>query len=279
MPDNPYSHYNDPKGNCFQRLWVLEEGDGVDIDRQAFHNPEFAHWDEEAEDDEEEEAELPPENNEAFRGDPVRPFADEEDTEDEEPAPDQRRNRNVIEIVNFARPGAQNPQLIALPERPRAGAVVPPPAPNPPQGQPRRGNGQQANRQRAMANEPGRANPGQARFRAHLPRRPPARPQQDARVIDVANGEIDPAIVDGDHNGAADEAPGQLPPAAPGQGNQQAGPIRGIGLERFLQLAEQDQEDQWDSDELEGDDFDEPEGADFEFAPRRGELARVFGWR
>ena len=72
------------------------------------------------------------------------------------------------------------------------------------------------------------------------------------------------------------EPAGELPPAAPGQGNQQAGPIRGMGLDRFLQLAQQDQEDDWDSDELNEDDF---RGMDFEHEPRRDDRARVQGWR
>jgi hypothetical protein len=55
--------------------------------------------------------------------------------------------------------------------------------------------------------------------------------------------------------GVAAEA-GILPPAAPGQGNQRAGPIGGIGLDRFLQLALRDEEDEWDSDELDEDDLE-----------------------
>ena len=164
MPDNPYTHYNNPHLGCYMRLWVLEAGDGENVDRGAYHHPELAEWHEEGEEeDTDEEDEPPPENNEALQGEPARPFADGEDSDDEEPAPDQRRNRNVIEIVNFARPGVQNAQRIELPERPRAEPAVPPQAPNPPR-QRRRGGGQQANRQRAMVNEPGRAN--QARGQA-----------------------------------------------------------------------------------------------------------------
>jgi len=60
-------------------------------------------------------------------------------------------------------------------------------------------------------------------------------------------------------NGHEEEvAPPVLPYAAPGQGNHpggamQPGPVRAMGLERFLQLAQQDQEDEWDSDELDED--------------------------
>jgi E3 ubiquitin-protein ligase RNF14 len=162
MPENPYRHYNDTSSPCYMKLWVLEEGDGEGVDRGAFHNPDVvAEWEAAAAaEDSDEEDELPPENFAAFRG--QRPFADEEDTDDEEPAPDQRRNRNVIEIVM---PG-QNAQRIELPERPRE-APVPPQAPIPPRrGRRRRGGGQLANRQRAMANEPARINRGQGQARA-----------------------------------------------------------------------------------------------------------------
>jgi len=48
-----------------------------------------------------------------------------------------------------------------------------------------------------------------------------------------------------------------------------------MGLERFLQLAQQDQEDEWDSDELD-EDLDElvPEEQ-----PRRNNRARDRNWR
>jgi hypothetical protein len=49
-----------------------------------------------------------------------------------------------------------------------------------------------------------------------------------------------------------------------------------MGLDRFLQLAQQDQEDEWDSDELDDEDF---RGMQFEHEPRHGERARVLGWR
>ncbi|KIW29036.1 uncharacterized protein PV07_04883 [Cladophialophora immunda] len=298
MPDNPYRHFNDLKSKCYMRLWVMEEGDGEGVDVDRLHNPDLAEWDEidDADEDSDDE-ELPPENFAAFRGDHGRPFADEEDTDDEEPAPDQRRNRQMhIEIVNFARPGAQNPQRIELPERPRAQAPaeprVPPQPPNPPRARPRRrGGGQQANRQRAMANEPARAGPdrGQARGRVRLP---VAMPIQDARVaeerqngLNRQNGGIVHALPDrdGNENGDAAPPPAQFPLAAPGQGNHpgavlgaQAGPIRAMGLERFLQLAQQDQEDEWDSDELDEDDF---QAMEHEHEPRRRRQERAMGWR
>lgn len=235
MPDNPYQHFNDLQSRCYMRLWELEAGDGEGVDRQAFHNPELGEWDEIMEmDTDSEDDDLPPENFDDFRGE--RPFEDE-DTSDEEPAPDQRRNMH-IEIVNFARPGGNNAQRIALPERPRAPEPAPPAVPNPPRRR-RRGGGQQGNRQRAMRNEPARA---------MVDAQPPPRRQEAPRnpAQNVAAGDGDLPV---------------LPQAAPGQGNHaggamQPGPVRAMGLERFLQLAQQDEEDEWDSDELD-EDFDE----------------------
>jgi E3 ubiquitin-protein ligase RNF14 len=65
----------------------------------------------------------------------------------------------------------------------------------------------------------------------------------------------------GDDEDAVDEPPMVRAAAAPGQGNaaaQQPAPVRAMGLERFLELANNDQEDEWDSDELE-DDIEEVE--------------------
>ncbi|KAL6243651.1 hypothetical protein RBB50_009644 [Rhinocladiella similis] len=246
MPENPYTHFNDLKSSCYMRLWVLEAGDGEGVDIQAFHHPEMAEWHEEADSDTESEDDLPPEDFRAFRGE--RPFADELDsTDDEEPAPDQRRNRNVIEIVNFARPGGENAQRIALPEPPRLAERPPPAAPNPPRAMPRRrGRGHQDRHPRGMGN-----GHGQAGRDGH------GRPQggQQRRVDQVqVPVEAEVAVVNNDVGLQGGEMP-FLPHAAPGQGNHPdgalaAGPGRAMGLERFLQLALQDQEDEWDSDEL-----------------------------
>ena len=67
-------------------------------------------------------------------------------------------------------------------------------------------------------------------------------------------------------NEAPEVLPGILPLAAPGQGNN---PGFAQGLERFLRLAQEDQEDEWDSDELD-DDEGGFNGHDYlEPAPRR----------
>ncbi|MCJ1293888.1 translation termination inhibitor protein itt1 [Xylographa carneopallida] len=37
-PDNPYKHFNTLWTPCYMRLWELEEGDGDNVDRQAYQN-------------------------------------------------------------------------------------------------------------------------------------------------------------------------------------------------------------------------------------------------
>jgi E3 ubiquitin-protein ligase RNF14 len=149
MPDNPYTHYNNKSSPCYQRLWELEAGDGENVERGGWlHEQDGLNAAIEAaaaEDEDLEEADLPPENFGAFNGEPVRPFQDE-DTDDEEPAPDQRRNRNVVlEFVNFARPAGQNAQRVELPN-PLVQAQAPVPAPPAGRQRRRRRRGQQANR-------------------------------------------------------------------------------------------------------------------------------------
>jgi len=243
LADNPYSHFNDPKGQCYMRLWVLEAGDGEDVDVDAHFR---AVWGENGEGDEDQ-------LDDHVEADIEFLSEDEDDTSDEEPAPDVGRFRaRHIEILNFGLHGGQNPQRFELPERPRAAAGHPPPAaPNPPQPRHgRRGQGQQGNRQRAMQNEPARVNREAPNQHAQ-----PNQPQPNAHH---ANNDA--------RNEAPEVLPGILPLAAPGQGNN---PGFAQGLERFLRLAQEDQEDEWDSDELD-DDEGGFNGHDYlEPAPRR----------
>ncbi|MCJ1285501.1 translation termination inhibitor protein itt1 [Xylographa opegraphella] len=37
-PDNPYKHFNTQWTSCYMKLWELEEGDGENVDRQAYQN-------------------------------------------------------------------------------------------------------------------------------------------------------------------------------------------------------------------------------------------------
>ena len=80
-----------------------------------------------------------------------------------------------------------------------------------------------------------------------------------------------PRIEDSDSDDTENEIPMEFHPRpvnarpAPGQGNhghQHPPVLRQVGLQRFLALAQQDQEDDWDSDELDedlGDEIDEDE--------------------
>lgn len=198
------------------RLWELEGGDGADI---GAGNAGPAPWeveDEDSDESEDEEEEIAP----------VRPvqqnWEEEDDSEDEEPAPDQRRpNRPHIEIVNFAANGVN--RQIEIPEnarRPPAPAPAPAPVPVGRRNGPRR------------APQPGIRNgrihpPGDVRVPPPAPVAPVGRVAQNAQ----------PPV---DH----DEAEAVRVPAAPGQGNN-----GDAALQRFLQLALQDREDEWDSDE------------------------------
>jgi E3 ubiquitin-protein ligase RNF14 len=249
MPDNPYKHFNDLKSACYMRLWELEGGDGD----QAEVGIGFAgggNWEDEDEDSDTDTSDSfdsdEEDNFEDFGpDDDFMRFSDEEDdTSDDEPAPDQRpaQARDVrIEIVNFARAGgAANPRIFQNVQR--APRPAPPPAPIPPR---RARGGQRAVRQRAQVRrqpEAGRGNLPGVRGFAHGAQDLRAQRQADARdhldAHDADNVEQEEIIRVG-------PAPGQGRGAA-----RQPAPLRAMGLERFLELAQRDQEDEWDSDEL-----------------------------
>jgi E3 ubiquitin-protein ligase RNF14 len=252
MPGNPYKHFNDLKSTCYMRLWELERGDGdqaeVGIGYAGGGNWEDA--DEESGDDSSDSFDSDEDDNfEDFGGDDdFIHFSDEEedDSSDDEPAPDQRRaqGRDVrIEIVNFARAGgAANPRIFQNVPRAAPAAPAPAPAPIPP----RRARGRhRAVQQRVQVRhqpEGGRGN---------LPRVPGfAHGAQDVRAqiqADARDHLEEHEAEDVEHEEVIRAAP------APGQGRgaaQQPAPLRAMGLERFLELAQRDQEDDWDSDEL-----------------------------
>jgi E3 ubiquitin-protein ligase RNF14 len=244
MPDNPYRHFNDLKSTCYMRLWELEGGDG-DQAGLGIGYAGGANWeDEDSGDDSSTSFDSDDDDNfEDFDGDgDFIHFSDEEDdSSDEEPAPDQRpaQGRDVrIEIVNFARAGgAANRRIFH--NIPRA---VPPPAPIPPHRAPR---GRRDVRQPVQGRRQPQAGP------ANLPRNPGfAHGRQDlrARIQEEARDHLeehDEEDVEHEEVIRAGPAPGQGRGAA-----QQPAPLRAMGLERFLELAQRDQEDEWDSDEL-----------------------------
>lgn len=235
MPENPYTHYNTLKSTCYMRLWELEGGDGADAGigfaggagrGELWEPPEGLSDEDESDDDgEASESEASDQDFGDFGGDDIVDWDEDTDSEDEEPAPDWRRQpaRPAIEIVN---PNGGN-QRIELPDRlgPQNQAR-PPLAPVPPRRRVRRrGQGQQGNRQRLLQREPNRQ---------------PAQQADGQRAV--------PAVV----RAQANDQPRERPvAAAPGQGNN-----IDVALQRFLQLAANDQEDEWDSDD-DGDNDDE----------------------
>ena len=232
MPDNPYKHFNDFKSRCFQRLWELEGGDG----EGAGHNFQgiggVGGWEDEFEAEEEEEAE----GGGVAEGVELQQLAlGEAEPEDEEPAPDVRPRERAVEIVNFAR--GNQAWRIVLPDEP---AAVPPPVPVAP-------------RPRAAR----RFQAGQHNMPGAVGQQPVQRPARalDPRLVQVAVAVE--AINAGEQVEDEDDEPPILPRAAPGQGREdgnQPAPARQMGLERFLELARNDREDEWDSDELDEDD-------------------------
>jgi E3 ubiquitin-protein ligase RNF14 len=248
MPDNPYGHFNDLKSTCYMRLWELEGGDGdqaeVGIGYAGGDN-----WEDEDSDDDSSVSFDSDDNDDDFEdfggdGDFVHFSDEEDDSSEEEPAPDQRpaQGRDVrIEIVNFARAGgAANPRIFQ--NIPRAAPVAPPPAPIPPR---------RARRGRRDVRQPvqGRRQPQAGR--ANLPRNPGfAHGLHDlrAQIQEAARDHLEEHDAeDVEHEEVIRAGP------APGQGRgaaQQPAPLRAMGLERFLELAQRDQEDEWDSDEL-----------------------------
>lgn len=206
MPDNPYKHFNDPKGTCYMRLWELEGGDGAadGVEVGGGMPPPWEAEDLDSEDSEDEDAEPAVGVVEAW----------DADTDDEEPAPDQRRPaRPHIEIVNFAGNGVN--RQIALPNdeaRPAAAGLPVAPARNARQG---------------AVPPRGRGNRPQRPVNAHVPPVAPMAPVIRARQQQ-----------DNEREGVIQVA------AAPGQGNNADAALR-----RFLVLAMQDREDEWDSDE------------------------------
>ena len=254
MPENPYKHYNDLKSTCYMRLWELEGGDGdqAEVGIGYVGGGDWEDEDESSDDDTSDSTDPDEDDNfEDFGGDgDFIHFSDEEgdDSSDEEPAPDQRRaqGRDLrIEIVNFARAGAAaNPRIFQNVPRaaPPAAPPAPPPAPVPPH---RARGGRRAVQQRVpIRNQP--------RARAENPPRVPgfAHGAEDVRA--QIQAEVQDQLVELNAENV-ERVEGVRAGPAPGQGRgaaQQPAPLRAMGLERFLELAQRDQEDEWDSDEL-----------------------------
>jgi E3 ubiquitin-protein ligase RNF14 len=245
MEDNPYKHFNDLKSTCYMRLWELEGGDGTEAG-QGYAGG-HAEWEDDSDTDSDLEDELGAEDFADFADfagddDLVRFSDDEEDTSDEEPAPNQRRPGRAgpmrIELVN----AAGQHIIHNIPERPQ----LAPPAARLNQ---RRQGRQQAPNHRAPPHR-GRPPPGPQNIR-RAPQDPQANEEPPAGPVENPLERLP----SGDEEDAIEPVMIRIA-AAPGQGNeaaQQPAPVRAMGLDRFLELANNDQEDEWDSDELDDD--------------------------
>ncbi|PGH31730.1 E3 ubiquitin-protein ligase RNF14 [[Emmonsia] crescens] len=176
---NPYSHFNDPDGHCYMRLWELEEGHDS--------GPGAPDWDRAA----------------------VQMQADMDIDLEREIAAETGNNRQ----------GANN--RAGHPNQQHQRQPPPPPAPVP---------------------------PNAARFRA-----PPPAPVPPGANANQRNGRHP----DDAARAAAAERQLQVQAMAEARGQQrnppnEPPPLRQMpGLQRFLELVQNDQEDEWDSDELE----------------------------
>lgn len=191
-PENPYKHFNDINSQCYNRLWDLEGGDGLNPDgAEALHQiPEalliF--------DDDENDNEIP-----------VAESDSDEDDDDDRPA------------WEFDFSDDENDRM----HRP------PPPAPVPPRVHgPARG---------ARANDQGRDAAARA---AAAERRAQARAM--AEVLNRNRPNVIPRVRRPEVPRDFDELVEQPRDRRP-------------GLQRFLDLVQNDREDEWDSDELDED--------------------------
>ena len=267
MESNPYLHFNEKHNPCYMRLWELQDGDDenaqvawdIPPDDEIFNSDSDFDSDTDFSDDDRDinwfERNRP--------RDHAAHFLDEDEAGQE---PWQRGGEDPaapgnmrIEIVNFAREGVPNQQMQQIVQVPRPGP--PPPAPAPPRGGarlPLRGRGAvrgQGDRHQNAGRGRGRGRGGARAPQAVRPR--PAQPELAPEQL-IRMNPIPPSDSESD-SGSSDtenEVPHRFPRAAPapGQGNdgqQQPAMLRQMGIDRFLQLAEQDQEDEWDSDELE----------------------------
>lgn len=192
--DNPYRHFNDTKSGCYNRLWDLEGGDGLNPDgAEALHRI--------------------PEALLVFDDEDDHLSADESSDDDDN---DDEDLDHPVWDIDFS-DDEHEPQ-----HRPRP--RPPPPAPVPPRvhGAPRGGG----------ANNPGRDAAARA---AALERQAQARAIAEVR------------------NRQAAERPARRPELA--RDGLQAPAEWRAGLQRFLDLVQNDREDEWDSDEMDDDEF------------------------
>ena len=236
MPNNPYRHFNDIKSQCYMRLWELEGGDGNDVGNGYRGGVAIVPGEVDSDDGSDTSSLLDDD------GDALEELLADVASDDDEPELGPQplaRNPNQIEIINFARQGGVEHRRIIhnIPERPRN--PVPFPAPVVP---PRRRRLPLANRHQRRERQMDLQRPPQQQpARGIEPGLPPPRVPHPAVLAQAMP--VNPILPL-----AAEVLNRQLGPqviAAPGQGNNVH-----AGLDRFLALAERDEEDEWDSDEL-----------------------------
>ena len=263
---NPYKHFNTKESPCYMRLWELEEGDGGEdvglrfgggADNRPGWDEDLSDSGSDTSDGSEEEVghgpvaqQVQPQrgNDNVARRRPAEAELAALPRELAELPRDMR-----AEVLNFVRAGVPVENIHierhdpARAQQPAQRVPNPlPPAPNPP-------------------NRNQRARIGRRRIHENI---------DDAHAL-LEQLHLQDAENDGggnDENDAGDPEPVERAAPAPGQGNhwaQQPAPVRAMGLERFLQLAAQDQEDEWDSDEL-----DEEEEAVFDAGRRAANANR-----
>lgn len=181
--DNPYRHFNDINSKCFNRLWDLEGGDGLDPEGAAVLH------------------QIP---------DELLEFDSDSDTSDDNPA---------WEFDGESDDEAFNHRMRPPPPAPAPPRVIPPVDPAHPNPRVRNANGLDAAGRAAAAERQ-----AQARAMAQVRNRPGAR-----------------------------EAAPRPPQRAAQNGRIQENQHGRLALQRFLDLVRNDQEDEWDSDELDDD--------------------------
>jgi E3 ubiquitin-protein ligase RNF14 len=201
--DNPYKHFNTLQSSCFNRLWDLEGGDGIDPDGAGELHEVPANLRDFDDTESESEPEAAEEDDEADQ--PAWEF-DDDDSSDSDMEPEPRR--------------------------------PPPPAPVPPRvlpvaagGNPRRAAGDHHNHNNLNNNINPRGLDAAGRAAAA---------ERHAQALAMAQIR--------DHRPGAREAFPRPPHRAAGGQAPQQQPQQ--GLQRFLELVQNDQEDEWDSDEL-----------------------------
>ena len=216
MPENPYQHFNTQGTDCYMRLWELEQGDGEGVVQRPFEN-----WGELTDDEEEDfpEEEAPALGPGADMADIIQAVRQIEAiaAEPAVAAAPPRPRENAIEFVNFAaQAGQQGGRRIIIPNQ-----VEEPP---PPPAEPQAVNARRRNQ-----------------YRGRNPRPPQDRAPQPANGRRAAQ-QRRPQQQQGNNRGNAPQR--VVAPAAA------AAPNPPPALQRFLQLAQRDAEDEWDSDEL-----------------------------